>query len=178
MVDGYTPITLAISVCVWPRRRRCEIRLRSFSVNGRPFFRGDSYIAVHLYTKTAAASLWAAQRQFSSYIFFRRPPQVGEDEPGKRAGPVRPALPSPRGEGLADRIETRRHGKVLHCRDPPVGDVWARFCGGSCRQYGACAPYPLLYSLFAAMSNTAICALCISAAPGCFAGVRVTGAIM
>ena len=53
-----------------------------------------------------------------------------------------------------------------------------RFCGGSCRQYGACAPYPLLYSLFAAMSNTAICALCISAAPGRFAGVRVAGAIM
>ena len=103
---------------------------------------------------------------------------MGEDEPGKRAGPVRPALPSPRGEGLADRIETRRHGKVLHCRDPPVGDVWARFYGGSCRQYGACAPYPLLYSLFAAMSNTAICALCISAAPGRFAGVRVAGAIM
>ena len=103
---------------------------------------------------------------------------MGEDEPGKRAGPVRPALPSPRGEGLADRIETRRHGKVLHCRDPPVGDVWARFYGGSCRQYGACAPYPLLYSLFAATSNTAICALCISAALGRFAGVRITGAIM
>ena len=49
---------------------KCEIRLRSFSVNGRPFFRGVSYIAVHLYAKTAAASLWAAQRQFSSYIFF------------------------------------------------------------------------------------------------------------
>ena len=60
----------------------------------------------------------------------------------------------------------------------PDDNVWARFCGGSCRQYGACTPYPLLYSLFAAMSNTAICALCISAAPGCFAGVRVTGAIM
>ena len=28
------------------------------------------------------------------------------------------------------------------------------------------------------MSNTAICALCISAAPGRFAGVRVAGAIM
>lgn len=54
----------------------------------------------------------------------------------------------------------------------------AKFRGGSCRQSGACAPAPLFYSLFAAMSNTAICALCVSAAPGRFAGVRVTGAIM
>ena len=54
----------------------------------------------------------------------------------------------------------------------------AKFRGGSCRQSGACAPAPLFYSLFAAMSNTAICALCVSAAPGRFAGIRVTGAIM
>ena len=102
---------------------------------------------------------------------------MGEDEPGKRAGPVRPALPSPRGEGLADRIETRRHGKVLHCRDPPMGDVWARFYGGSCRRSGACAPAPLFYGLFKALSIPAVCTLGMVAAFRRGAGVGVIGAV-
>ena len=88
-----------------------------------------------------------------------------------------PPCPLRGARGLADRIETRRHGKALHCRNPPVGDVWARFYGGSCRQSGACAPAPLFYSLFKALSIPAVCTLGMVAAPGRCAGVGVIGAV-
>ena len=89
MVDGQTPTSFAIAVCVKPSLYRCSIKLRSVPVNGRPFLRCCSYMVTPR-AKTAAASLGGRNGSFyfllCCLVRFCRVPQT------LRASCTRPTL--------------------------------------------------------------------------------------